>query len=168
MAKVLGAAIGAGKAGLTAVSNVAGGVATGVLNIAYPEYVQNKFRIAQSQVELERGVWKTELAEDIFQIANRDLEDRLPALKSRSAMRGAVKLLGTVTGLDATSSEFADLRCWQTLPSQIRIARVPMPAGEHRVTIRYLDAAGAVVRSREATVALRRGRRTWLTDMTTD
>ncbi|HAZ08435.1 MAG TPA: hypothetical protein DCZ01_07940 [Elusimicrobia bacterium] len=164
LVRVMAVAAGAGKAGLKA----AGGVAAAVLNIAYPEYAQKQFRIKQSQVELDRGTWKTELAEDIFEIVNRDLDDRLLALKSRSAMRGAVKLLGTVTGLDATGSESADLRCWQTLPSQIRFARIRLPAGEHRVTLRYLDGSGVPVSNRQATVTLRGGRRTWIVDRTVD
>jgi len=168
LAKVVGVAAGAGKAGLLAAGKVVGGVAGAVLNIAHPEYVQNGFRIKQSQVELDRGTWKTELAEDIFAIVKQDLDERLLVLKSRSAARAAVKLLGTVTGLDATGSEFADVRCWQTLPSQIRIARIRLPVGEHRVTIRYLDDSGASVSSRPASVTLRGGRRTWLIDRTAD
>lgn len=166
--KVAGAAIDAGKAGMIAAGKATGRVAGAVLDIAYPEYVQDGFSIKQSQVELDQKIWKTELVEDIFAIVKQDLNERLAVLKSRSALRGTVKLLGTMTGVDATGSEFADVRCWQTLPSQIRIARIRLPAGEHQVTLRYFDDAGAPVSSRRVKVVLRSSRRTWLIDRTAD
>lgn len=168
LTRVVGGAAGVGQAGLKAAGKAAGGVASVLLNISYPDYEQKEFRIQRSQVELGPEVWPTELVEDIFAIVDRDLEDRLLMLKKRSAMRGTVKLLGTVTGLDATGSESPDLRCWQTLPSQIRMARIRLPAGKHRVTLRYLDGAGAPVSSRQLLVTLRPGRRTWIADRTVD
>jgi hypothetical protein len=166
--KIAVSAVDAGKAGLIAAGKVTDRVAGAVLNIAYPEYVQNGFSIKQSQVELDQKIWKTELVEDIFAIVKQDLNERLAVLKSRSAMRATVKFLGTVTGVDATGSEFADVRYWQTLPSQIRIARIRLPAGEHQVTLRYLDEAGTLVSSRPAKVLIRSNRRSWLIDRTAD
>jgi hypothetical protein len=45
----------------------------------------------------------------------------------------------------AAASETADVRCWDTVPSQIRMARVKLPAGKHDVAVLFKDAAGVVV-----------------------
>ena len=57
-----------------------------------------------------------------------------------------VNLFGVIT-------ERADTRCWGTLPDRLSMARLQLPAGDHEVTIDYLDHGGAAVTSE--TVPLR-------------
>jgi len=47
----------------------------------------------------------------------------------------------------AAGTETADERGWGTLPAQIRMARVKLPAGKHEVAVLFKDAAGVVVSS---------------------
>jgi hypothetical protein len=58
---------------------------------------------------------------------------------------------GAISGLAhgvAAGTETADERGWGTLPAQIRMARVKLPAGKHEVAVLFKDAAGVVVSSR--------------------
>ncbi len=41
--------------------------------------------------------------------------------------------------------EAADVRGWTTLPAEIRMARIRVPAGKHDILVRFLDRASAVV-----------------------
>ncbi len=45
----------------------------------------------------------------------------------------------------AAATEIADTRSWSTLPSQIRMARLKLPAGKHDVTVNFKDGAGRVL-----------------------
>jgi uncharacterized protein len=60
------------------------------------------------------------------------------------ACRGLAR--GTAHGV-AAATEIADTRGWSSLPAQIRMARVKVPAGKHEVTVRFKDAGGNVVSS---------------------
>jgi len=63
----------------------------------------------------------------------------------------------------AAGTEVADTRCWTTLPSQIRIARLELPAGKHDVSVQFRDAAGALVETRTfKDVTINPGKRTYL------
>jgi hypothetical protein len=152
---------------LSAAGKIAGAVGDALLNTEHPEYVQDAFRARGAAVEADGAAGKAELVEDVFAIAHRDLAERLLALKARSTARAALKLAGTVTGVNATGSEFADVRSWQTLPSRLALARLRLPPGERRLTLRYLDESGAEVLRRRRTVVVRPGRRVWLVDKTT-
>ena len=100
------------------------------------------------------------LAEDLAGIASKNLQDHAGRDIARAAARLAVKagiseageeiveelteensgiaqLTGFVLSLFGAASEQADLRAWLTLPSQIYVARLSVPAGSRpvRVTI---------------------------------
>ena len=62
----------------------------------------------------------------------------------------------------ASFSEVADTRCWGALPAQIRMARLRLPAGPHKVTVDFEDATGAVLSSRVFDVTIQPGKRTYL------
>jgi hypothetical protein len=98
------------------------------------------------------------LAEDLTGIARRNLEDHAGRNIARSIVRLAVKAgaaeageqlveelteensgISQVTGLllsiIGAVTERADLRAWLTLPSQIFVARLRLPEGEHPVRV---------------------------------
>ena len=52
--------------------------------------------------------------------------------------------LGIVANLAGVLTESADTRSWQTLPNQIYLVRIPLPAGNHRLTLSFLNANGNV------------------------
>ena len=77
------------------------------------------------------------------------------------ASRGGVAVAALGGGL-ASFTEIADTRCWGALPAQIRMARLRLPAGPHKVTVDFEDAAGAVLQSRAFDVTIQPGKRTYL------
>lgn len=153
---------------LNAAEKTAGAVGDAVLNTSHPEYARDDFRARRAEVSADAAAVRAEPVEDVLAAARADLAGRLEALKARSVGRAVLKLAGTATGLDATGSEFSDVRSWQTLPSLLLLARLRLPPGEHRLTLRYLDADGREVLTRERTVVVRPGRRTWLLDKTVE
>ena len=63
----------------------------------------------------------------------------------------------------AAATEIADTRCWGTLPAQIRMSRIKVPAGLHMVTVNFKDAAGRIVSSHVFNgVEIKKGKRTYL------
>lgn len=151
-----------------AASGATRAVVGAVLNTSYPRYAQDASRVTGSEVETSEGKVATAVFTDVFAIVSRDLEEDVTRLKTRSIMRATLKLAQqAATGVNASGSEFADVRSWSTLPAQIRLARSPLKPGSHRVVVRRLDSAGRVVSSRLfENVRIRSGQRTWLIDQT--
>ena len=52
--------------------------------------------------------------------------------------------LGLLVNLAGVVTEQADTRSWQTLPNQIFMVRMPLPAGTHTLKLSFLDANGQV------------------------
>jgi len=98
------------------------------------------------------------LAEDLAGIARKNLEDQAGRNIARAVVRLAVKAgvteageqlveelthensgISQVTGfllsIVGAATEQADLRAWLTLPSQIYVTRLRLPAGEHPVRV---------------------------------
>jgi hypothetical protein len=140
----------------------------------------------------------TLLVEDVQAIAIKTLEDRLAIIKTRAIARAMVKYVlaevaaraaakacdqignafakmackgisrGAAHGA-AAASEIADTRSWGTLPAQVRLARLKLPAGKHAVSVEFRDAAGAVVGTKTfENVMIEKGKRTYLTYRTVD
>jgi uncharacterized protein len=99
------------------------------------------------------------LAEDLAAIARENLEDHAGRDIARAVARLALKagvaeageqlveelthddsavsqVAGLVLSIFGAATENADLRAWLTLPAQIYVARLRLPAGEHVITIR--------------------------------
>ncbi len=147
------------------------GVTGKAVTVAYPEFVQDPFTIAGSEVRLASGSEKaapTALMEDVSAIAIKNLRDRQALIKTRAIARATIKFVlaesagaacdkkygakswqailcrGVGHGA-AAATEIADTRGWATLPSQIRMARLRVPPGRHDVTVLFKNAAGAAV-----------------------
>ncbi len=145
----------------------AGGGPLGLLlQTSYPAYEPLSSEIARSVVLVGSTTAEAVPAEDVAAIAQKDLDERLLALQARSTLRAAAKLAATATGVNTVDSEFADIRGWSTMPSRIGVARLRVPAGAQTVRVRYLDAAGKELESREFAVEARPGSRVWLVDRT--
>lgn len=139
-----------------------------ILPTAYPKYIQDPFRVAGSELEAGEEFIRTELYSDISAIVDGDLRDDLNALKKRSALRATLKLVQqAATGVDASASEFADVRSCSAIPAQIRLARLALKPGVYRPTVRYRDAAGKEVFTRTLPeIRVDAGRRVWMWDKT--
>lgn len=121
----------------------------------------------------------TLLMEDVSAIATKSLDSRMALIKTRAVARAAIKFILAQTAANAAAkacdksgggafavqlckmgskalasgvaaaTEYADTRGWASLPAQIRMARVKIPPGRHDVEIRFLNAAGTLVTTRE-------------------
>ena len=71
------------------------GIAGRAITVAYPDYVQDPFRIAGSEVEVDGGLARSDtlLMEDISAIAHRNLQDRMGLVKTRAVARATVKFV---------------------------------------------------------------------------
>lgn len=159
------------------------------ITISYPAYVQAPYRIAASAIEADGASAPTWLAEDITQIAMRDLDERQASIMARTIARATIKyilaqqatmqarkqygddsvtalLTQITTSVAAAATEVADTRAWATLPAQFRIARIALPPGEHEITVHYYGAGGREILTRIFKVTLVKGQRTYLYDRT--
>ena len=66
-----------------------------------------------------------------------------------------IALAGLVTKVvSAATVPAADTRSWENLPRYLSFASVPLPLGQHVVTVQFLDAAGRVVPNLTKTITL--------------
>jgi len=145
-----------------------------VYRVAYPGI--SEIRRERYDVTLSSGSLTSHgfLAEDLAGIARENLEDHAGRDIARAVARLALKagvaeageqlveelthddstvsqVAGLVLSIFGAATESADLRAWLTLPSQIYVARLRLPAGEHVVTVR----AGGRFVSSPRTVTIR-------------
>ncbi|MEM9177856.1 MAG: hypothetical protein AAGC67_21830 [Myxococcota bacterium] len=157
----------------TYISMVSG---TDVVPVAFPKFVARPYSIAAMEPRVAGATQITgpELVEDIGAIAVKDLEDRRARIYAKAVARAAIKyaiqkgaeeaarqasngdqnqalllagtqLLGTI-GRFAT--EQADKRVWSTLPDEIWMTSMVVPAGRHDVEVDFLTAQAMLVESR--------------------
>jgi hypothetical protein len=145
-----------------------------VVSVAFPQFVDRPYTIAlmRPQADAAFEVSNPELVEDIGAIAEKDLADRIVRIRTKTIARAAIKyalqkgaeiaakessdeygellsLATQITGNIARyASEQADKRVWSTLPDQIWMSSVVLPAGSHDLTIDFLNERGVVVESR--------------------
>jgi len=129
-----------------------------MMSMAVPQVRARRSRVAYAKVTAGNVSAMTELAEPITQIAVKNFAKKLPAIKGRAVARAIVKyaatkgaqavakkagggLLGSVVGLvgnvASAATEAADLRSWSTLPANVGIARLWLPAGQHTLLVTY-------------------------------
>ncbi len=134
-----------------------------VVRVALPRLVPQKTQVPIDRVSLisENGMRvtvSTELAQNVTALAEKALSERMAGITVKALARAATKfalaegttreaekaagkdagpLVGLLVGLMtkglAVASEEADKRSWQTLPDEIHLARVWVPAGRYQV-----------------------------------
>ncbi len=144
--------------------------------VAIPTIVMQPWRGRSATVTVDGRSSPTVRVEPISEITIKALEDEMPAIKARAAARAAAKGAGygalqgaaprVLSGAALSAmgaSEQADTRSWFTLPAEIRMARVVVPAGVHDVVVTTADAQGATVETRTLHgVRISAGYRTWV------
>lgn len=130
-----------------------------------PVYAKVPFQERGAEVSaLGRPLGRTQVLEDVEATAIKTLSDRMgPIIARRTAnlalrtgaavaVHQAVKKSSKDSGLaDAagflafellTAATKADTRSWLTLPANLQVARLRLPAGTHTIGVQFLDAAG--------------------------
>ncbi len=127
------------------------------LRIAFPVYKQPRKSLHSARVSVNNKQQSLETVEDIDARARHSLEQAMPGIMARGAVRAVIKyntqqtanessgiagLLMTITNL---VTERADTRSWTTLPQEIQLKRILLPVGEHKMQIQLVNAAGNIV-----------------------
>ena len=127
-----------------------------LLRVAIPKI--DSHRPLLSGIEVAAGEVKATgvLVEDVENIAIETFNAQRPIILLRTLLRAVGKYLlyrqankenealGLLVNLAGAVTEQADKRSWQTLPNQIFMVRMPLPAGTHTLNLSFLGKNGRV------------------------
>ncbi len=148
-----------------------GGIIT---KLAFPQYHERLYEIKSSMLTAKDSHYQnvqttTELAEDIAKIAIKNLDNRKFRVIAKAIARPVEKYFLEKTGEEVIQkkygktasggfqiasslfnlySEQADLRSWQTLPAEIRIARLILEPGVYDFSLDNFDADKILIEQR--------------------
>jgi hypothetical protein len=75
----------------------------------------------------------------------------------------AGEVAGIIVNIIGASTEHADTRSWLSLPQEIQVARLPLPEGDHDLSVEFFNSSGTLVeRVTYEGVRVRAGRLTFL------
>ncbi len=158
------------------------------LRIALPKFVMQPDELGYVEVTLFDSGGKVAsqemfLAEDIAAIAVKNLEDRIGRITAKAIARATAKYLASLevrkkvkedtvadflvrlgTDIYALASEQADKRSWQTLPAQIRMARLAVLPGSYTLIAEYYTAGHRLLMKKSYPVMLLAGEKTFLSN----
>ena len=128
-----------------------------LLRVAIPTIGSHRSRLAGIKITVGKDHQKTGiLVEDVENIAIETFNAQRPIILIRTLGRALLKYLGArkarkenevfgaLVNLAGVLTEQADTRSWQTLPNQIFMVRMPLPAGTHTLNLSFLDVNGQV------------------------
>ena len=130
-----------------------------LLRVAIPTIDSHRPRFSGIRVAVRENQRRGVLVEDVESIAIETFNAQRPMILLRTLVRAVGKYLltrqakkqnealGLLTNLAGVLTEQADTRSWQTLPNQIFMVRMPLPAGTHTLTYSFLGENGQVRRS---------------------
>jgi hypothetical protein len=129
-----------------------------ILSIAIPYYVRTEPLARVGRLSVGRMETETTKAEDLSAIATTSLDQRMPRILAKTAARAVMKYLakkgaeekwgklpGALVDVVGSATEHADTRSWLTLPSEIHLARLSLPAGTYEASLELLDRTGETV-----------------------
>ena len=127
-----------------------------LLRVAIPTIDSHRPRFAGIEVTVGQVKADGVLVEDVENIAIETFNAQRTGILLRTLARALLKYLayreankqhealGIIANLAAVVTEQADTRSWQTLPNQIFMVRMALPAGTHTLNLSFLDANGRV------------------------
>ena len=146
-----------------------------LLRVAIPAYRSNRPTLVRIDANTAYGQASGVLVEDIEAAAIKTFESELPTVMLRTVVRGVLKYLGfrrankegevvgRLVNLLNVATESADTRSWQTLPNQIFLVRMRLPAGTHNITLSFSDRANRRVKTDKLeNVVIRKNDKTFL------
>jgi len=141
-----------------------------MVRISLPVYESRRNNVVAARITVNNMQTTTELMENIDVIARRNLDEHMPAIIARSVARAVVKTVASTRARQAASNnknndngamlgmlgalalqvaavatEQADTRSWLTLPSNIQLGRLSLPAGSYSVKVELLGLNRQVV-----------------------
>jgi hypothetical protein len=145
------------------------------LRISFPKLVAFPNSVASAQVVLSDGdplpaenglnlasVTNLQFKQDLGDILLRTL---LRTLAKQATLKGAQNQssgLGALVNIFNVATEQADTRSWLLLPEKIDLVKASIPAGTTSLTVRFLDANGAVVEEKQVPVNPQSGQLQWI------
>lgn len=125
------------------------------VSIAVPKYKSSSPPISNSLLTVGQQQTSTALLENVNELVREDLDVQMPKIIATTLVRvvakheiveqarkqddknnsGAVAIFGILADIATNLSEIADVRSWNTLPANIQIARLIVPAGNHPITL---------------------------------
>ncbi len=162
-----------------------------LLSLSLPKFSRRSVPV--SRVVLIANTYSTtsEVVEDVNDIAEKSLNDRLPAITARAVARIVAKniaakkakkaaekaakndsnkslafaFLAIAVDVGGAVSERADTRTWSLLPGNIHMARLSLPVGIHNLTATYYGTNGSILTTREyKDIEVKLGRKTFVSD----
>ena len=131
-----------------------------LLRVAIPTIRSNRPDFKGIRVSVGDEIANGELIEDVETMAIETLEAKQTVILIRTLVRALGKylifrkankenkVLGAIVNLAGVVTESADTRSWQTLPNQIFMVRMPLPAGTHTLKLSFLNSSGQGSRSK--------------------
>ncbi|MBT8127093.1 MAG: hypothetical protein KJP15_06405, partial [Gammaproteobacteria bacterium] len=129
----------------------------GHVRVAFPVYAQASTPANKARVRIDDKHWYMETVENVDKLARQALDEDMPLIMARAMARAVVKyqsqrtaqeqndLAGFLLTVTNLATERADTRSWTTLPKEIQMTRVLLPAGQQHVSIEIVNSAGRVV-----------------------
>lgn len=147
----------------------------GHVRVAFPVYAQVSTPANKARVRINGKRWYLETVENVDKLARKALDRDMPLIMARAMARAVVKyqsqkaaqeqndLAGFLLTVTNLATERADTRSWTTLPQEIQMTRVLLPAGQQRVSIEIVNSAGRVVDTIEAGIEVLPGKLSFVT-----
>ena len=138
-----------------------------IVRIALPQYKTPAPNLKAARLQVAGNDTALETVENIDALARHALKEDMPAITARAIARAVIKhqanekareksdFAGFLTKITNLVTERADTRSWSTLPQEIQLARVYLPAGEHPLAINIKNSAGYTVDSIQRKVAIK-------------
>ena len=126
------------------------GLGMGLIPISFPTIHSDTRAAAPAQMVLNDGKQTVPLAlvTNVDAMARRQLRDEMPGIIVRGTIRAITKgiaqkqandhgglLAGLLVTIASVATESADERVWRTLPGQISLGRMTLPAGQHTLNV---------------------------------
>jgi len=126
-------------------------------SFSLPIYQGALMKYSPTSITVAEQTYQTQAITRLQSLASKSLQDQLPALVTRQALRVVAKeqlrrKLGQEGGeignilaaLYNVTSEQADTRSWSTLPDEVAIIRLPLSAGQHQIQLNVAGQAQTI------------------------
>jgi len=155
------------------------------VTVAYPVVVPVPYFIRNSSLDVDGNAQSTVLVHDIAAFMRADLQERMPGIYARMIARAVIKqvlnnatrqavrnstkdenlgvLAGMIFSAVSAATERADTRLWFTLPGEIRMTRMFVPPGKHKIVFNAYDGNGSLIETKDlGEIEIKAGERKYL------